>query len=255
MVDLNKLKEIIDNRLVVIMLHGKSIEGLENTITELKDIDICYTGLNYFDVLENSILTKINKHLDFVYDSAGIVPECVQIYENQVRIPRLSKYLDRNENNLWITTQGLMNIIMFETNNEYFIEKYRHKMLLIDELNIRLNVPNSSVLLLGLAIIGGAKKIVICGMDGYKGEPKDLFQSYYKPALFIEHCRKATGLKNTNLVIDSVGFEKEIQLIINSYATVYNMGLPPIVNCSPNSMFTVFEKIPYSKLKEWITTE
>lgn len=253
MVGLEYLKKIINKRPIIIMLHGKSIEGLENNIQSLKNLDICYTSLNYFDLLENNILSKIDKRLSFVYDSSGIVPKQVQYYEGAWRIPRLKKYLNRPDNNLWITTKGLIKIIAFDTYNEDFIVKYWDKIMIAGQLNIRLNVPNSAVLLIGLCILGEASKIAICGLDGFTGQYKDNLQSFYKYEEYKKHRFAATGDYNyTGIVQDTQHFQNETISILNKYACDYKIKMPPIINFSTKSIYNIFSKKDYNELVKWI---
>lgn len=250
---LDKLRRVINKRPVIIMLHGKSIEGLEKNIQKFGKFDICYTSLNYFDLLEDNILTKIGKKLSFVFDSAGVVPDRLQEYETKWRIPRLSKFLDRKENNLWLTTKGSMRMSLINTGSEEFIIKYRDKTILVDDFNIRLNVPNSAVLLIGLAIIGEASKIAICGLDGWKGAYQDNLSSFYKQDLYVKHRTAATGDPNyTGLVQDTNNFEIQTKKILSEYCKQYKIKMPPIINVSIESVYSIFPRFTYEGLYDWM---
>mgnify|MGYP000754621218 CR=1 FL=1 len=79
------LKEIINGRTVAMCLQGKSIEQLEDRITELKDVDICWTSLGVFDIVDTYILAQIDKTLDIVFDCASVP---------HARIPHYEKYME-----------------------------------------------------------------------------------------------------------------------------------------------------------------
>jgi len=246
MVDLDKLKHIINKRVVLIMLHGKSIEGLEKEIINFKKLDICYTSLNYFTIMEEYILNKINKKLDFVFDSSSIVKECRQDFEAKYRLKRLGEYLSRANDNLWVTTKGNMKMIMIDTGNEEFIIRFINKILLVDQLDIILDVPNSVALLLQICILGGARKIILCGFDGHMGD-ENVLQSYYKSEIFYKNLRlPSTGNKNFVIGTETTLFENQIGNILQNFKNV-----PPIINCSINSYHNVFNKINYKELPGW----
>ena len=100
-------------------------------------------------------------------------------------------------------------------------------------------------------IEAGAKKVIICGMDGYKGVYEDNLKSFYKPELYAKHRISAKGDSvTTQILTDTNNFEALTSKLINSYAKKYGIKLPPIYNCSENSIYKMFPKIPYSKLRE-----
>ncbi len=251
MVELNDLKRIINNRVIIVMLHGRSIEQLENTILELKDLDICYCSLNYFTIMEDFILSKINESLDFVYDSSFIKGNCLQDFNEKARIPRLRRFLNRKEDNLWLTTSQVIKSIMFQVGNEEFILRYIDKIFLVQKkLNLDLEVPSSMLPLLGSCIIGEARKIILCGFDGYKEGNK--LESYYKPELQRIDKILSGQFEIPNIEVETSSIMHLTEKILNKYAKQHKVKVPEIINCSENSVFTMFPKIKYSLLRETI---
>jgi len=249
--NLEKLKQITKGKTVLIMLHGKSIEGLENIITDLKDKDIVYASLNYFDLMENFILSKINKKLSYVLDCAGVKDENLHNYNVKRRIPRLKNFFACQENKLLLTIKGVIRKLTDQENCGDLLQQYKDKILVLDSVGIDLiNVPNSASILIGITLLARAKKIIICGMDGYLGKPNNSSSTYYQEKLYNEHKRDAFGNTDiTHVNGDTQNFGLMMPSIIEAYCNILEIESPEIYNCSPNSIIDIFPKINYNQLK------
>lgn len=247
------LYNIIRNRPVAVLAHGKSLETLEKNIQQYKHLDICWVSLNLFTMVEDFILKKINKQLDIVLDCASVAVSFYQKY-NAIRIPRLDSYLNRTNNNLWITTLGLIRDEIKPINQD-FIYRHFHKTLMIDELVYpqMLDVPNSITLLLCTMAIGKAQKIIIFGLDGYNGKYEDNINSFYKPELHKQERLLAVGsIQASGVPRDTSDFNNRFIKIFKEYCKNYNINPPLMVNCSPNSVYTVIPKISYEESIKWL---
>jgi len=251
---MNALKKIINNRTCFILAHGKSIEKLEEKIVDLKKYNICYVSLSLFNVIEEFILSKINKHLDIVFDSATVSDSFLVNYE-KVRLNRLSKFLERKENNLWITTFGIERDSIRGLNNNWFLEKHQNKMFIVDYIfpsSLRgnlMSVPNSVCLLIASLLYGGAKKIILFGFDGCLKQENNL-DTYYKPEYHKEEHLLATGKEgNTGLYRDTLNFQQVFPILLHQYRNLFKNNAE-ILNCSPNSAYTVIKKISYEELEK-----
>lgn len=256
---MEKLKRIINNRVVCILAHGKSIEQLEQNIEQFKDLDICWASVGLFTIMEDFILSKINKHLDIVFDCASVSESNMNYYENEVRLPRLEKFLSRNENNLWITTHGIIRDILKGLNKTDFLDKFRNKIFVVDSLfptntSHYMSVPNSITLLIASAIAGGAKRIILFGFDGYKGDPEKGIDSYYKSEFHIQERLKALGsVIDEGINRDTINFENNFIKIWTEYVFLFKReGKLGIVNCSPNSCYSVIPKTDYEEVIRWV---
>jgi len=249
MVQIDKLKEIVNNKPVLILLHGASIGKLEDKIFDLKDIDICYASLNNFRVVE-PIIEKIGKQLSVVLDCTK-VPN-TQAFNEQLRIPRLDEFLKRKDNNMWVTTKKLVYTIMFEICNQKFISRNSDKTFVLDSINFDVGrVPNSSVILVGILAIAGAKKIVICGFDGHKpGVPN--IETYYKYELQIYSKTLAGDLDVSNFWAESKRIQDEASIFISDYCNQFKIDIPEIVLCSENTTYTMYPRINYGQLKHFL---
>ena len=252
MLNLKQVKEIVNKRPVLILLHGKSISELEDNIIAMKDLDVCYSSINYFTLIEENILNKIGKRLDFVYDSSGIGDKYRQEFECKYRIPRLKGFLSSSKEKFFITTKGNLERMCVYTGNDDFIIKYENQIFLIDDLSLDLNAPNSATLLIGICIALDVPLIILCGFDGFKGVDQDaLFKSYYKHELYLKNHRyPSVGKSGKSLInVETENIESRGLGIVQQYCRDLGVSMPEIYNCSPNTIYTgLFNIINYNEL-------
>lgn len=249
MVD-NRLTSIINNRTCFVYAHGSSLSEIEEKIVQYKNNDICHCSLNYFSLIEDHILSKINKHLDIVYDSSTVAPSFQSSFDN-VRIPRLQTFLNRKENNLFISTKGLMQRDIYISGYTKFYEINKDKILLVDDFKINLNVPNSLTLLIASLVLGGASKILLFGCDGYRGNQESNINSFYKPELQAKERLIAVGnTSNSDIILDTNNFELKFWEKILQYCEQYGIVCPPIYNCSSKSIYNHIKKIDVTQIME-----
>ncbi len=260
----HKISEIIGNREVGLMLHGKSIEELENRIEEFKDYDVCWVSLNKFDIMQKYILNKIDKNLRMVLDIGEV--HYRDDFEKQIRIPRWLEYLQREDDNLLVTSQDIIDGI-HEVAGENILDPYQHKIVSMHGCR-QLEVPNSLGVYLLLLTQYSAKKIFLFGCDGFgrksafKNTPlwsgkemefRDENQSlatYFKPEYTKQE--RIVGFKDetaSGLHSDSPTFNDQYNKILSRYCQENNLRPVETVNVSFNSLFTIFRKISYDTLK------
>jgi len=255
---MHRLKRIINNRVAIILAHGKSIKGLETKIQDLKKYDICYCSLGVFPVMEKYILNKINKSLDIVFDCASIPKSKLENYENNVRLPRLAEFLERDKDNLWITTQGIIRDSIVGINRGDFTDRFHEKIFILDSLFPRkeigywMSVPNSTTLLIASLMSGGARRIILCGYDGYLGEYTTGANSYYHSEYIKEERRiLLNSLLDYGINRDTEAFEQKFPNLYKVYCDYFKCNTP-IYNCSFNSIYTVLPKIKYNELEQYL---
>lgn len=254
---INQFKNIINKRPVILMFHGKSIEGLEHMITNLKDMDICYASLNFFNMLEEHILSKIDKHLDYILDCSTVEEEIK--YNARNRLIRLEEFLKRKDNNLWIVNKGLFKDLYINEMHEKFIYRVIEKTFIVEQLGIdykKLLVTNSFQILIFATILGGASKIALCGLDGIdpNTETESVYSTYYKPEVYKAIRIASQGHDGPSKIRHDV---KVLQRVEYKLMEVFkesfpDIEIPPIVNFSTNSVYNIFDKKPYEKLEQWI---
>lgn len=254
---MNRLQEIINGRTVAIMAPGKSIAELESHIEYLKDKDICWTALGVFPMMEDYILSKIGRRLEIVFDCATVSPHLFHNYELHMRLPRIHRFINRPDNNLWCTSHGVTRDTI-KSLAPHWLSEYEKKIFVIDSLVIKDNIPkfmdapNSVSLMIGTILGGGAKKIIVFGLDGYKGSSACPPDAYYHPEEIIKERRLALGDVNDERINrDTDSFTQLFPSKLKMYQEFFN-NLALIYNCSPYSLYEVIPKINYSQLKDII---
>ena len=258
---MDRLENLVQNKTIGVMLHGKSIEELENRIELFKNLDIVWVSLNAFDIMETYILNKINKKLDIIFCLAHFWPEI----EKNIRIPALINAIKNGT--LVIAKKYLFDSIFPESKFPDIYDQYEKSILLIEDIINQDNKSLADILLvytvssLGYILcvlsILKAKQIILFGCDGALFN--DL-NSYYKSERLLERRvvfpNKLTDYPDGYLI--SLKSDTEILNtdFFNTYLTCmnkFNMPLVPILNCSPNSYITAFPLITYDNLlKEYL---
>ena len=254
-----KIEKIVNKRTVCIVALGASIYELQEKIELFKDKDVCWMSMGLFTPIEDYILSKINKKLDIVFDCATVPGPQLESYEKKVRLPRLAKFLvrDLNENNLWITSKGIIrdSIVSFDI---HLFTSLNEKVELVDDYfegvkQIRdyMEVPNSLTLMIASALAGQASKIILFGVDGAKGDINTNYKTFFMPELTAKERVAALGhIEDGGLKRDSESFDKRFKIYLDRYRKLFNNNCK-LLNCSPNSMFESIPKINYEEvLKE-----
>lgn len=236
---IQNLKRVINNRIVAILLPGPSIGHLEWRIKELRGLDICYASVNDFWIMEQRILHKIGQRLDMVMCSAK---EC--------GVPAKSHngYLRRKDDNLFITETKSFHHSLDEYKSR-FSEKlvFFETSLLQDWLRypdkehlLHFFAQASFVILISLALIGGAKTIVLFGADGGDRSGKRL---YYGGWDSVSAVRLAydTGVVNMTML-----------QVLQNVCRVHDISPARIINCSPDTYYTPFHIRNYDTTVEFL---
>lgn len=235
------LKMII-NKPICIIVHGRSIEELEKRIYEFKDLDILWGSMSSFDIPQKYILDKINKKFDIIYDSGTVAN--AENYELSIRIPRLINYFTNSKGYYICTNSDKNNLYQLRQRiNPSFNEKYKDRIIYCEDLGIN---PKPFCVSLHLYIASlyklGAEKVILFGADG-GGKYDNNIESYYKWEL-VKNDKEIAGNLSYNMVGDTNN-------INGSYASLMQQSLgyiPEVLNCSPESTYTVFKPISYENI-------
>lgn len=236
----------LTNRICCILLHGKSLEELEKRIEQFSNLDLIWGGINYFCPSEK-ILKKINKDFDIIFDSSTLPLNINLEYETNFRIPRLSEFLDRPKNNIYVCNKtGHDNLYDFR--KKYFPnfnEKYKNKIIYSEDLGINsISFDVSLSLYIACLLKFNPKRIVLFGADGGGS-----IESYFEYDL-VKIDKKNNGdlgkehqtLGDTNNV--NTNFNRLMQENIGS--------VPEIINCSFETKYEVFKKISYDEVLNYL---
>jgi len=236
-----RLKRVIRNRPVAILLPGFSLAGLQKHIGDLKKIDICYASVNNYAPLEDSILSKIGKHFTILMCSAN--PDQM--------IEPICSFLDRQEENVFISER-----LMFRAEGGHNLvklyNKYDDKLLFftsILDLNDKPNTEyplhflaqNSLSILLAFVIIGGASEVILFGADGGKISADGL---YFNNLSDSSKPHPDGFMPSDSLLRDTGWFNQVTPLMLERLGKLYGKE-PDILNCSLHSHLNVFAKISY----------
>lgn len=237
---MDNLTKVIDKRVMAILLPGPSITELEEKIGQLEELDICYTSVNDFWIMEERILSKIDKNLDIVMCSSK---EC------NVPSGRHTQFLDRDDYNLFVTEE-----MSFHHSLGEYKKKYADKLFFFnaDRTGNALAQPSmehplnflaqcSFSILLCLGIIGGAKAIVLFGADG--GRPSGTGSLYYGGW---------SSQSESRLSFDTITFNNTMPIILRNLYTRYSVPAVRVVNCSLHSKYEVFIKQTYNGVIKWL---
>lgn len=255
---IERLRKLINKRPVAIILPGFSARELEQRIRELKDCDICYSGVNSFSVIEKYVLQKINRNLS--------IAMCIAYPE--AKMDSIIDFLERQEDNIFISEKvsfkkKSFRLVQKNFHLDKFIKKYDEKLLFFNSVVIpfiltmkgRLfpKIPNrehplhlrsqgSLSSLLCLILIGGASRVVIFGGDGGRINNEELYFRYINPP--------KTSISQSGInpyMIDTKAFNATMPLILKRIYKLYNLKPVDIINCSERSHYTPFRKVSYDE--------
>lgn len=246
------LRRIIDGRPVAILAAGPSIEELENRISKLRHADICYFGFNSF-VQETHILQKIDRRFCLYADPCG---------ENlQKTINDVIRFLERPDDNMLISSFGRHNDTFNWLNDDFDLSRFLNvydKKLIFFGLSYDRTVPNKDQslhfisgntlqMVIQMAIIGKASRIILFGADGGYSKDKDSF--FYKPYAY-------DSVPSENYILDTnICFNPIMPLAIRNVYKTYNLPAIDILNCSEHSYYNPFPKISYNDAFEYLLTD
>jgi|WetSurSiteA1Bulk_404760.scaffolds.fasta_scaffold11875_3 hypothetical protein len=219
---------------IAILLHGSSIKLLEENIDKFQDLDFIFCSLNYFSILEENILKKINKSFNIIY--------CSSSAEFLLRKNDIEEFLNR-DNTIFVTTPQTI----WETETEDFFNKYNKKIYLTKLHLYRSDIyPNSITILLLYLIRYGARKIAIFGYDGIgQVNYSEIQDTYYEKEKFLKD-------RNWNLVADTYNFNKYFsELLYKLFDENQLRQELDIINFSRNSYIETFTKLSLDNLRIW----
>ena len=226
---MGRVTDIIDNRPVFVLLHGKSIKQLEQYILQFKGKRICYASVNYFTIMEERILSKIGERISLLWASS---PQNIQ-----ERMPAVNEFLMRKERNMLLTHPPALRLYN-EQRGVRFLERFREKIWL--DITPPRNL-NSVLFLLPILAEEGAKTIILFGADGcVQGNRDAIVESYYNP-------EKYNDGRGVGIVRDTIRFNAHFPAVLKKM----NGSGTRLLNCSPNSYLENIKKIRYEELHNY----
>jgi len=247
------LQKVVNGRPVAIIAAGTSINELENRIDGLINADICYFGLNSYFVQEANIINKIEKNMSVVMCSS---PSGISEIQNEI-----IEFLNRKEENIFVSSyyENTFKRMGSNFNLTHFIEHYNKKLLFFylhsdksvpnKNLPLHFMISNSLLVLIQLAIIGKASKVILFGADGGYVNKKN--GEWYHRQIDSGYRGSADGEFNDvppqKYIIDDTNklFNPVAPIAIKNTYKTYNLSPIEILNCSEKSYYTPFPLISY----------
>jgi hypothetical protein len=249
---MNKIKEIINNKIIGVMLGGYSINTLRLVIKEIKDYDVCWCAINSFKMMEDFILNEIDKKLSIVQWLAEV--EYWEDYEKLVRIPMIKEFVEREDNNLIIISSKILDNFNKLGEKEIY-ENHQDKFYVIEDPS-EWDVPNSLALFIMLLTKYGAEKFILFGCDGYNEDNNRTLDSYFQKEL--KRQERLIAFRNDkvcNLYSDTIDFKGSFKRRYLDFCTKERLIPAEIVNCNINSSIDIFRRIKYSELKNELNSK
>lgn len=222
---------------VFIILQGPSVKVLENHIQRIHSIvpNIVYASLNRFDILEDRILEKIRKKFDYIYYSdPHLVPQYIELIKDFLNRPYLKNFV--TDYNAIKALEGHGKCQIYNNNGSVIYSSYSCGK----NPSVSDKFYNSLTCML-LTMIGlGFRNFCLFGADG-GGNEKEIY--YGQEGLTrdgIEHSELSRRLKEDADFMNKY-FWKLVEPIINPKEI-------SILNCSPGTKLTCFEKCEYEEL-------
>ena len=202
----------------------------------------CYATVNYFWILEDKILKKGGTRFDMVFASSP---------DLNLPQPQFTEYLHRFDENALISTLDAFNP---EHATVDYLQKYDRKFLFFksehggiypyyywqgpttDQPFTFWALPSFAILIAILTIIG-VKTIVLFGADGGKTN-NDMYYGGWDSSSW------------GRLMYDTNILNQIWDKALGQVCKLYNQEPPRIINCSPKSHYTCFEKMDYEETLE-----
>lgn len=243
-----RLRNKLKNKTVAVLLHGSSLYELEQRIDEFKDFDICWASMGQWDMVEKHILSKIDKNLDITFDTAEV--EKPVRFEIKRRIPRLKEFLERPVDNFHITMRhASMHLLRFKLGC-HLETQYKEKIIYAEDICPANVFCVSFPLFITSLWACGASNIILFGCDGRS----NLISDYFHPEEVIIEKQIADNVSYT-VTGDSGWVAGGFPNVMKDFERTSGIPIPTILNCSTNSIHTLWPKITYDeaiqKLKEY----
>uniref|UniRef100_A0A6M3KXY7 Uncharacterized protein n=1 Tax=viral metagenome TaxID=1070528 RepID=A0A6M3KXY7_9ZZZZ len=237
---MERLIERVAGKVVCILLHGKSVAKLEQCPELLSDPELVIASLNYFQPVEERILSRIGSQLNLIL--------CTSETEIKKRILGIKEALDRPDYPLFITTVYALQQIPKPWE---FVADYRSKIILAvkpDPWPRSTRMPPSLVIYLQALTAANAKRVVLFGCDG--ADPtitvKQQKRSYYRTEMFMDRSR------HTEISLDTQFLNTHyIDAIQRPLYKMWGRRLE-VINCNPASWVKVFPTCQYTDVKQYL---
>lgn len=249
--DINKrLKdrfEIINSHQPVVLLNGPSIKDILKHINKLSDKKILFYAINNKFILEDAILSKINKKVDVWQVTCTI--------EIKRFAQEIVDFLSRKESFLFLTnSEALSKISDVLDLNKDIIDF--SKIFLMDNICYNLyktidgnynpsqwgKINSLGSLLSFLTLSRSKSPIYLFGCDGISESSENNENTYFHQKEVIKRRKE---INNSGIYKDMQLFNEKWHEISQIFFTDRGFKIRKILNVNPNSHYTCFDLISY----------
>ncbi len=242
---IEKMRRIIRGRDIVILLYGPSIKYFNNNIKEFLKKDACFVSVNKFDEVEENILIPHGRELDIVVTTNPS--------DLNKRWHSYQQYLERPEENLLVSSKyAFLGLQGKDIREENIVEEYNDKLLYVNpqiflpSITTPLHFLPGNTLSVALPVLslGLPNRIFIFGADGGGSSNHDNIYFFDRNInKNDEYDRKKEGMRR--LKNDAFFFDQIVGIQMLGISKLYNIPIPEVFNCCPNSGYNFFQKINY----------
>ena len=240
------------NKPVFPCAHGPSLHNLENELMCFSDSDVYWMSISVIEPIED-MLSKIEKKLDIFYVA---VPRMIMATGRSI-----SEFIQREQTLLLSSTLG--SLVIDQTFRDMYIDTYKwdyfwylgespspNSRLLACDLGVSFTALFGA---LAILIALGFKKIYLFGADGTMKNGQRYFSKVQefksKPAIRQTDHFSSDDYYNAGLYNNTTAFNQTSCMMIDKWGlTDWNPNFD-IINVSPDSMYSVFEKISIDDLR------
>jgi len=227
----SRITDIVADRPVFVLLHGKSIAELEQHVHKFGAGKICYVTVNNFSILEKHILSRINERFSIIH--------CHSVHGFQHRVGAIVDYLKRKDNNMLISTD--IAISTFSTCYTNMVDEFRSKIWLIP--SEKWKHYNTVLALLVALMEEEVKNVILFGDDGSVAPTVKLAKEGYY------HNRETWRSRGTETGIS--GDTARFNRVWPAFNAAHNT-CTRILNCSPGTHIKGIPEIAYGDLHKYI---
>jgi len=251
---IERLRKIVAGRDIAILAHGPSLSGFEERLAAFAPFDLCYFGLNRFQLTEEHLLRKIGKETDVI---AVTPPHMMKDI-----IPAVSAFLARPRDNLLVTSLGTLKVLESpQPSREELESRFDEKLLYYESSSQAPPSPvepfdftpcNTLLVLLCVAALALPRRIFVFGADGGVAG-QDRKQTHFKKDSdeFVFHLPDSFDDAYADAIhADTQEFNDVWEINLAAICTLYDLPRPEIYNVNPDSHTTIAPKISYERCLE-----
>ena len=238
---IRRLQRIVAGRDVVVLCHGPTVSQLERVVDRLIGLNICFVSFNRFAIVETHLLSRIGRHVDIIAETSAT--------ETAGYIDYISAFLDRDEDNLMLTSRQALSLLASPRSIE---DQYDTKLLFFEMHTNKLATPsnplhflpgNTLSVLLPVIQIARPSRVFLFGADGHVADDRD--PTYYR----MESREFADGAAfdeeeaRSRLTQDTNQFNDVCDLQTLCFSGLFSVPEAPVYNCSQHSHYRPYPRM------------